>query len=233
MNTKFILISIVVLIVFLTLLTTKIMTPERQEKKTGEIRYVSVGDSYTIGLGVEELARWPNVMVKHLKEAGTTIELMANPAISGYTVRDAIDIELPIVEKAKPDLVTVFIGANDHFSQSSAADFKANFSELLDKLQSIVSDKRNIVLITIPDYSKSPAVQEQGIGTTSESIAVYNVIIKEEGKKRNLSVADIFPVSQKMIGREDYIDDGLHPSETGYKKWEKVIFPVVMDLLKD
>ncbi len=211
-----------------------LMAPSKSNLNTfkAPIRYVSIGDSYTIGLGVEEEARWPNLMVEDLNREGFNIELIGNPSVSGFTVRDAINIELPIVKIMKPDFVTVFIGANDNFGQREVGEFKRDLVELLDELQSVLVKPKNIVLITLPDYSNSPAIfKEAGDGIT-ESIAQYNNAIKEEGKKRGLGVADISPVSLTMTGQSDYIEDGLHPSRAGYEKWKNAILPTVRGRLE-
>jgi len=76
-----------------------------QITSTGEIRYVAIGDSYTIGYGVLEVDRWPNVLVNNLKKEGIDINLVANPSVSGFMVRDTIDFELPEVEKISPGQV--------------------------------------------------------------------------------------------------------------------------------
>jgi len=48
-----------------------------------------------------------------------------------------------------------------------------------------------------------------------------------------LAVADIFPISQTMTQVNDFIFDGLHPSAQGYQKWEKTIFPVVLNKIQE
>ncbi len=197
-----------------------------------EIRYVAIGDSYTIGLGISESSRWPNVLTNHLRQRGININLIANPAVSGYTVRDAATLELPVIEKIKPDFVTVLIGANDNFGQKDTKLFRQELEELLNKLQSILTNPKNIVLITIPDHSKSPASIGYQTQDVSKLIEEYNQAIRDEANKRDLRVADIFPISQTMTDNEDYISDGLHPSAKGYAKWEEVIFPVVFEFLK-
>lgn len=197
------------------------------------IKYVAIGDSYTIGLGIAEEDRWPNILVNHLKKEGANIDLAVNPAVSGYTVRDAIEFELPIVKKIRPDFVTVLIGANDNFGQKDAETYRQELRELLDKLQLIVTNPKNIVLITIPDYTKSPALRLYQKKGMSKLIEEYNEIIKEEGGKRDFTIADIFPMSQTMTSDIDYISDGLHPSAQGYIKWERIIFSVVFDLLRN
>lgn len=198
----------------------------------GKIKYISLGDSYTIGNGVLEKDRWPNVLVKHLNEADINIRLIGNPAVSGYTVEDALRRELPIVRQLNPDFVTVLIGANDNFRLKSHDIYNRELTAFLDELQSILKEPKNIVLVTIPDYSISPAASGNNTEGISKSIQEYNEIVKAEGSKRGLPIADIFPVSQTMTGSDDYISDGLHPSAQGYAKWEKVIYPVVFELLK-
>lgn len=195
------------------------------------IRYIALGDSYTIGLGVAEEDRWPNILTNHLKKVGINIHLVANTAVSGYTVKDASELELGEVERGRPDFVTVLIGANDNFGQKEAEVYRRELRELLDKLQPMVTNPKNIVLITIPDYSKSPVLKLEGKENISKLIEQYNKIIKEEGKKRDLKIADIFSVSQTMTSDSDYVSDGLHPSAQSYVKWERIIFPVVFDLL--
>jgi lysophospholipase L1-like esterase len=207
---------------------------KKMETKTtnnNSITYIALGDSYTIGNGVAEADRWPNVLVRHLNEAGISIKLIANPSVSGYRVADASEKELPVIERLKPDFVTVLIGANDNFRGKSKERYKDELSEFLDKLQELMPKPNNLVLITIPDYSLSPAAQGNNTAGISESIVEYNSIIKAEAEKRNLKTADIFPISQTMTGQEDYISDGLHPSALGYAKWEKEIYPVVFNFL--
>jgi len=196
------------------------------------IRYVAIGDSYTIGLGIEEKDRWPNILTNHLKEMKIDIHLVANLAVFGYTVRDVIELELKEVENIRPDFVTVLIGANDNFGQKDVENYRQELQELLDKLQQIVENPNNIVLITLPDYTKSPALRLYQKEEILKLIRQYNNVIKDEGKRRGMVVADIFPISQTMTNASDYISDGLHPSAQGYIKWESIIFPIVFNLFK-
>jgi len=175
------------------------------------IRYVAIGDSYTIGLGIEEKDRWPNILTNHLKEMKIDIHLVANLAVSGYTVRNVIELELKEVENIRPDFVTVLIGANDNFGQKDVENYRQELQELLDKLQQIVENPNNIVLITLPDYTKSPALRLYQKEEILKLIRQYNNVIKDEGKRRGMVVADIFPISQTMTNASDYISDGYEP----------------------
>ncbi len=206
----------------------------RKETKTvkSKIKYMPIGDSYTIGEGIGEHERWPNQLVKNLRNQDVEIEILDNPAVSGFTVSDAIMYELPVVKNLKPDIVTVLIGANDNFQMMDIKIFEKEYEMLIDEIQGNMADPRNILIITIPDHTVSPAFNMYGgAKDASQSIALFNDSIKRIAKERNLLVADIFPVSQKMKEQVYFSTDGLHPSASGYAKWEEIIRQRILDLL--
>ncbi len=202
------------------------------EKST--IRYVALGDSYTIGTGTTLDKSWPSVLTDHLREQGVNIELVANPARNGWTSQNLIDSELPVFEKSATTCATLLIGVNDWVQGVDKKMFQKNLVYILDKVQSKLPDKSKLVLITIPDFGVTPeGVRYSGGRDISKGITEFNKIILEEAKKRNLKTVDIFEQSKKMgTDRSLVAEDGLHPSAKGYAEWEKLIFPVVYDLLK-
>src|SRR5579872_804859 len=78
------------------------------------LRYLALGDSYTIGTGASDPSRsWPSIIAARLEsEGGRPVELV-NPAVNGFTTDDLIEHELPYLARFKPQLVTVLIGVND------------------------------------------------------------------------------------------------------------------------
>jgi lysophospholipase L1-like esterase len=220
--------------IYLIMNSSKNVNTVDHSNQISTLRYVAIGDSYTIGNGVTSDERWPNLLTNHLKENGIDISLVGNPAVSGYTVQDAIEDEVLRLRQLKPDFVTLLIGANDSFGGGDPDLFKTRLNTLIDKIEESLSQKDNIVLVTIPDYTVSPAAKDfesTAKKRAQDLILQYNQIIKEIATERGLKVADIFPVSQTMTGPEDYINDGLHPSGLGYQKWERVIYPVVESLI--
>lgn len=207
-----------------------------QDKKTDPdtVRYVALGDSYTIGEGASTDEAWPEVLTKHLKDEGIKIELVANPAVTGWTTQDVIERELPVFENSDPTFATLLIGTNDWVRGIDNGTFKNNLNIILDRMQAKLPDKSKIILVTLPDFSKAPnGMMYENSGSIAKGLTEYNDIIKKEGKKRNLKVVDIFPLSQKMENDQTmFASDGLHPSAKGYAKWEQIIFPVARDLLK-
>jgi len=209
-----------------------VMTRNIMERKS-EIRYVALGDSYTIGEGATESESWPNVLTGHLRDAGLDIKLVANPSVTGYTTKDLIDLELSIFESSEPTFATLLIGVNDWVQGVSEEDFRENLIVILDRMQAKLPDKSKIVLVTIPDFGVTPVGANFSNGRDiAEGIDRYNMIIKSEGVRRNIGVVDIYPLTQQMKG--DLVStDGLHPSAKEYALWEKLIFPVAREILKD
>jgi lysophospholipase L1-like esterase len=199
----------------------------------GRIRYVAVGDSYSIGEGASPNESWPAVLTRHLSEKGLRVELVANPSVTGWTTRQAIDRELPIFVKEKPNFGTLLIGVNDWVQGVDPETFRKNFIFLVDQMLGVLRNENRLLIVTIPDFGVTPTGPKYARGRNiSEGIASFNKIITDESIKRDLRVVDIFSLSKKMGSERSLVAaDGLHPSAKEYAEWEKVILPVVMELL--
>jgi lysophospholipase L1-like esterase len=196
------------------------------------IRYVALGDSYTICEGASWEKSWPVILTERLSNAGVPIQLIANPSRTGRTTQDVIDWELPVFDTSSPTFTTLLIGVNDWVREVSEENFHKNLNSILDHVQKKVGSK--LVLITIPDFSVTPDGPKYSKGKNiAEGLTAFNKIIMSEAEKRNLKCVDIFPVSQQMKGNPSLVSkDNLHPSAKEYAIWEKLIYPVVFELLK-
>lgn len=197
-------------------------------------RYVALGDSYTICEGASLEESWPVMLTKSLNHAGVPMELIANPSRTGWTTQDLIDKELPVFDKAKPDFATLLIGVNDWVQGVSREQFHHNLNFIVDHILSKLENKGRLVLITIPDFSVTPEGPKYSRGRNiSEGIMEFNRIISGEAKQRGLKCADVYPASLQMKTDPSLISgDGLHPSAKEYAKWERLIYPVVLGVLK-
>jgi acyl-CoA thioesterase I len=219
-------------IIALTVCLCALIAVKAEEKQ--EIRYVAIGDSYTIGEGAKADEAWPSVLTKHLREQGINIELIANPSVTGWTTEMAIDRELPVFVKAKPNFATLLIGVNDWVRGVDEKTFRQRFVTLIDRMLELLPDKHRLLIVTIPDFGVTPTGPNYSRGRNiSEGIASFNRIITEEAKRRNLRMVDIFEISKKVKNDPSLVaGDGLHPSAKEYAEWEKLIFPVALELLK-
>jgi len=202
-----------------------------QNKKI--IRYVALGDSYTIGTGAKEEEAWPVLLTQHLNDKGVSTQLIANPARNGYITQNLIVEELPVFDTCAADFVTLLIGVNDWVRGVDKETFQKNLVFIIEHVQKKLSVKKNLLLITIPDFGVTPQGSLYSRGRDiSKGITEFNNIIKAEAKKRQLLCVDIFPLSKKMKGNATLVAaDELHPSAKEYAEWEKLIFQVVFGLL--
>jgi acyl-CoA thioesterase I len=203
-----------------------------QNKET--IRYFALGDSYTIGTGAKINENWPTLLTKHLNGAGIKTELIGNPSRNGFSTQNLIDYELPEFDKSNANFVTLLIGVNDWVRGIDSKTFHKNLSFIIDHVLSKLSDKKNLILVTIPDFGVTPEGKNYGNGRNiSNGIGEFNDIIREVAKKHNLGCVDIFEISKQMKDDPELVaNDGLHPSAKEYAVWEKLIFPEAKKLLE-
>lgn len=200
---------------------------------TVTLRYVALGDSYTIGTSVEESVRWPNQLVDQL--AGSVgLELVANLGVNGYSSFDLIDDELPQLAALRPDFVTVLIGVNDVVRGLPADAYRQNMNAIFDFLLERLPANR-ILVVSTPDYTRTP--QGAAFGDPAQqraAIAEFNGIEREIAESRGVAFVDISSVADRADVEPDLVaGDGLHPSETQYARWVDLIGPVVESLHGD
>jgi len=216
------------------IIITIAMTNAQNKIDKEKIRYVAIGDSYSIGEGALPNESWPALLTRHLNEKGINVDLVANPSRTGWTTQQAIDRELPIFVESKPDFATLQIGVNDWVQGVDPETFRKNFTYLVDQMLAMLRNKNRLLVVTIPDFGVTPTGPKYARGRNiSEGLTGFNQIITEEATKRVLRIVDVLPLSQKMRGDSSLVAaDGLHPSAKEYVEWEKIIFPAALELLK-
>jgi len=196
------------------------------------LRYVALGDSYTIGTGVGGAERWPDQLVAFLRPDEPTLALVANLAVDGYATDDLIQHQLPALDLLRPEFVSVLIGVNDVVRGYSLLRTEANVRVILDDLVRRVGAGR-IVAVSVPDYTVTPAGADYGDpGQRHDAIVNVNRAMGAAAADRRIAVVDIFDISLRC--REDrtlIAGDGLHPSGRQYRLWVERIGPVVSSLI--
>ena len=205
-----------------------------QSVDANPIRYVAIGDSYTVATGIEEKDSWPSQLTQKLKSAGIEINLIEILGMKGATSQQTLNEVMPLLKNLKPGFITLLIGVNDWIREGiSSSKFKIRIKNLIDEIQSNLPPKK-LLLITIPDFSCSPQKKNWGYGkSATNGITRLNKILKTEAARRDLVIVDIYPLSQNLCSQVGmFSDDGVHPSALQYSKWVDLIFPHLIDNLK-
>lgn len=209
----------------------QVATTSPPPASSGAVRYVALGDSYTIGTSVDESVRWPNQLVDRL--AGSVdLDLVANLGVNGYSSAQLIDRELAQVDALDPDFVTVLIGVNDVVRGVPADTYRQNMIEIFDFLLERLPASR-ILVVSTPDYTRTPQGAAFGDpGRQRAAIAEFNSIERELAEARGIAFIDISSVADRADVETDLVaNDGLHPSGTQYAGWVHLIAPVVKGLI--
>jgi len=192
------------------------------------LRYVALGDSYTIGTSVAERERWPNQLVA----LEPRLQLVANLAVNGFTSRDVIEVELPSLDALRPEYLTVLIGVNDVVQGVPAETYRRNVVRILEDAVERVGANR-VLVVTTPDYTVTPAGSDFGDPVQQAAgIRENNAIIAEVAGALGIEVVDIHDISLEAATDASFVAfDGLHPSGTQYARWVERIQPRVAALL--
>jgi lysophospholipase L1-like esterase len=196
------------------------------------LRFVALGDSYTIGTAVRASERWPNQLVAHLGPEPPALELVANLAVNGWTSGDVVRDQLPALDGLRPDFASLLIGVNDVVQGVPAERYRANVAAILDTLTARLPANR-ILTVSTPDYTVTPAGADYGDpARQSAAIRGFNAILGEMAKAREIPFVDIYDLSLRAaVDPGGVADDGLHPSGAHYALWVDRLAPVVAGLL--
>ena len=196
------------------------------------LRYVALGDSYTIGTSVEPPERFPNQLVVALGAEEPTLRLVANLGVNGYTSADLIREELPALDALEPEFATVLIGVNDVVQGVPIETYEANVVTILDALLDRLPADR-IATVAVPDYTVTPSGADYGDPRQQhDAIAASNAVMDRLAGERGIAFVDILDLSLRAADDRSLVAmDGLHPSGAQYALWVERIRPVVEGLL--
>ena len=205
--------------------------PASVEESETRYNYLALGDSYTIGEGVEEALRWPNQLIELLRAEEIEIPESRIIAKTGWTTRQLINA-IENEDLSKFNLVSLLIGVNNQYQKLPFQTFQTEFNQLLETSIEISGDKRRVFVVSIPDYGVTPFGSANSIKIGDE-LDRYNAYIEEQCQLNSISFINITQISRELGASEGALaPDNLHPSGTQYSAWVDKILPVVVDLLK-
>ncbi len=197
------------------------------------LRYLALGDSYTVGTGVRPTDAWPWQLISALRSVGFTL---ADPVIiaqNGWTSDDL----LAGISNADPvpgfDLISLLIGVNDQYRNHPLVHYEEVFAELLDNaLDLCESSPEKMVVLSIPDWSVTPfanGCQRDVITTEIDSFNDTNRLVSQ---RVGCHYVDLTRLSRAIGGDPNWLaDDGLHPNAEFYQQWIELVLPTARKIL--
>jgi len=198
-------------------------------------RFLALGDSYTIGEGVEANECWPMQLAALLRAEGIDIAEPEIIAATGWTSADlaqAIDTQAP----AGPfDLVSVLVGVNNHYSGESVDEFSGGFRVVLEQAIALAGDDPfRVIALSIPDWGVTPHAVGRDAVAIAAGIDAFNRAALMMVMQTGPHWVDVTTASREAGGEASMLaGDGLHPSGEAYSIWaQSALRPALAALRK-
>ena len=200
--------------------------PEPPER----VVYLALGASDAVGIGAEPITRGYVYRITDALDERLDLVFPANLGIPGANTEQLDDaLELFFETPVKPDLVTVWTGANDVIRGEDADDFEDEFEAIFDRLR----DRSDgvIVIASIPDLTELPRFREDpDEDVTRERIEEFNEVIAEQADDYDALVVDLYgePVEDDLVSDED----GFHPNNEGHRRIAEQFLNAILPALR-
>lgn len=195
------------------------------------IRYLALGDSYTIGASVSENERWPIQLRDSLTLAGYNFESTEIIAVTGWRTDNLMNGIVQNQPDSNYNLVSLLIGVNNQFQGSPINKFRIELDSLIRWSIALAQGNPNqVFMVSIPDYGYTPFGSPQSRERISRELDNYNSIKDSLAQVYNIPYYYITDISRRGLEETDLVaDDNLHPSGKQYTLWVERILPELLN----
>lgn len=197
------------------------------------IRYLALGDSYTIGESVPEADRWPHQLAKQLEAEDIQAELTII-ARTGWTVDELWQGMQASPPEGTYDLVTLLVGVNDQYRGYPVEGYRQDFQFMLGKaIDYAGGEPGKVIVLSIPDWGITPFAAGRDSAQIAAEIDEFNAVNRDEATSAGVHYVDVTATSRMASRDPDLIaGDGLHPSGKMYALWAEAVLPVVREIVE-
>ena len=194
---------------FLLMLWVLIITP--LQAKT----IVVIGDSLSAGYGINPQKGWVQLLSNRLTKEGSF--KIVNLSTSGDTTSNGLSKLDMALQKYKPDMVIIELGANDGLRGLAISHMKNNLEIMIQK--SKAAKAKILLLATYLPPNYGPEYTKQ-----------FNSVYADLTKQYQIALIPMF--LEGIGGHQEYMqDDGLHPNESAQPLIVNTIWPTLKSLV--
>ena len=198
------------------------------------LRFLALGDSYTIGERVAADQRWPAQLRAALREKGFPMQEPAIIAQTGWTTTDLLAALREADLRGPFDLVTLLIGVNNQYQGLDQETYRAELRALIGlALDFAGGSPAKILGVSIPDWGVTPFNEDRDPFQIAAEIDAFNQINQKEFEAEGIQYLNITPIS-RLAARDDswLAPDKLHLSGKMYAAWVELMLPIVLQILQ-
>jgi lysophospholipase L1-like esterase len=216
--------------------------PAQETTSMPTIRYLALGDSYTIGESVAEQERWPLQLAELIEsspqfarsigmnERGVDVTIIAR---TGWTVNELWEGIQANPPSGTYDMVSLLIGVNDQYRGLPVDGYREDFRFMLGKaVEYAGGDPKRVIVLSIPDWGFTPFAADRDTEPISQQIDEFNAVNLEETEAVGAYYVDVTIISRTARDDIELIaPDRLHPSGKMYAMWAEKTLPVALGIL--
>jgi lysophospholipase L1-like esterase len=194
--------------------------------KQTPIRFLALGDSYTIGQSVPANEKWPEQFRDSLQARAYSFDTLSVIAQTGWTTQNLLSmIDGKQLDQKNYNLVSLLIGVNNQYQGQPVSIYPAQFQRLLDSaIQYAGGNPDHVFVVSIPDYAYTPFGQNDP--QISAEIDEFNHINDSISNANGVTYFNITPISRS--GQSGLVaSDNLHPSGYQYSLWVELMMNYV------
>lgn len=194
--------------------------------------YVALGASDATGIGAFPITKGYVYLIRNAVEKfqpGVSLLNLGVPGERIGPIKETVRVAVLRVG-LKPDLVTLWTGANDLIAGDDPRNFQADLRLILQNLRK--ATPAVIVVANLPDLTKLPRFRDQpSPAVTLERVGAFNTAIAQEAAAANVSVVDLFqqPLADKLVSDLD----GFHPNNEGHREIALLFLEVILPKLQE
>ena len=195
---------------------------------TTALRYLALGDSYSMGEGVASTECWPVQLAAQLRRTGLAFAEPTIVATTGWTTDELAHAMDGASLRPPYDLVTLQIGVNNQYRGRSVDGYRQQFTDLLTRAIHLADERSaHVVVVSIPDWGVTRFAQEQGRDSMQigDELDQFNAAAHDETKRLGAQWVDVTALSRRQPRM--LVGDGLHPNAAQYALWVQQILPSV------
>jgi lysophospholipase L1-like esterase len=195
-------------------------------KDSVSITLLALGDSYTVGQGVQISERFPAQLQNILRNKGIKTRHIGYLAQSGWTSAE-LNEALSGSNPGMHDYVSVLIGVNDQFQGLDSVQYAKNLTSILTRAVGLAQGiQEHVIVLSIPDYGLTPIGLLLDTAKIHREIDGFNRINQRLAKANQCRYVNITEIGRSARNNPTYTSaDGLHPSAEAYQKWAEAIAP--------
>lgn len=187
-----------------------------------QLTYLVMGDSTAAGFGAGRFeATYPHQIALALAARGFRVHVV-NVAVGGATLAQVRRDQSAALDRVRPDLISLSVGANDATHRTSDADFERELGAL--QADFAASHAQAVLMANVPDMFLAPALPFPFALTCGRRARALNAVLSRQKPISKIRVVDLYGAGKLDYRRDPalYAADLFHPSGRGYALWAQL-----------